>query len=317
MNKRIRKVPPKSEFRDALILNNETERDYLYRMKKIVTSMFEWDNLPDSMNERYLEECLFYDGQAALLFDDNYGYINCRACDSGYINIYGLPTLVQCWSYGFNTRRSLYVPNSGEDKNGECILVMNNRDRVPTASTISLFAYRLANLQRTIDCNISASRTPLLLTTDQKQLFTLKKMYEQYDGNTPAIFADKNLLTPDSIKAINTEAKLIVKELNDAKREVWNEFLTSIGISNLNEKRERMISAETDSNNELVNMNLQSFLIPRQQACKEFNAKFGLTGDKAINVRVRSDLYNLIKQYDSISADYDIEELQGGKDGTI
>ena len=78
-----------------------------------------------------------------------------------------------------------------------------------------------------------------------------------------------------------------------------------------------MISAETDSNNEVVNMNLQSFLIPRQQACKEFNEKYGLMGDKAINVRVRSDLYNIVKQYDSISADYDIEELQGGKDGSI
>ena len=317
MNKRIRKVPPKSEFRDALILNNETEKDYLYRMKKIVTSIFEWDNLPDSCNERYLEECLFYDGQAALLYDQNLGFVNTRACDSGYINIYGLPTLVECWSYGFNTRRSLYVPNSGEDKDGECILVMNNRDRVPTAMTIGLFAYRLANIQRAIDANISASRTPLLITTDQKQLFTLKKMYEQYDANTPAIFADKNLLTPDSIKAINTEVKLIVKDLNDAKREVWNEFLTAVGISNLNEKRERMISAETDSNNEVVNMNLQSFLIPRQQACKEFNEKYGLTGDKAINVRVRSDLYNIVKQYDSISADYDIEELQGGKDGSL
>lgn len=317
MNKRIRKVPPKSEFRDALILNNETEKDYLYRMKKIVTSMFEWDNLPDSMNERFLEESLFYDGQAALLFDDNFGYVNTRATSAGYINIYGLPTEIHCWSFGYDTTRSLYLPNSGEEKNKECILVMNNRDRVPTAMTIGLFAYRLANLQRAIDANISASRTPLLLTTDQKQLFTLKKMYEQYDANTPAIFADKNLLSPDSIKAINTEVKLIVKDLNDAKREVWNEFLTSVGISNLNEKRERMISAETDSNNEVVNMNLQSFLIPRQQACKEFNEKYGLMGDKAINVRVRSDLYNIVKQYDSISADYDIEELQGGKDGSI
>lgn len=318
MNKRVRKVPPKSEFRDALILNNETERDYLYRMKKIVTSIFEWVNLPDTMNERYLEECLFYDGQAALLYDDNFGYINTRACDSGYINIYGLPTLLQCWSYSFNTRRSLYVPDSGEDKNGECILVMNNRDRLPTCASITLFAYRLANLQRTIDTNINAQRTPLLITTDQKQYFTLKKMYEQYEGNTPAIFADKNIITPDALKTIKTDAPLIVRELNDAKREIWNEFLTFAGISNLSEKRERLITSEADSNNELVNMNLQSFLVPRQQACKEFNDKFGLTGtDKEISVRVRSDLYNLVKQYDSISADYNIEEMKGVEDGTI
>ena len=55
-------------------------------------------------------------------------------------------------------------------------------------------------------------------------------------------------------------------------------------------------------------MNLQSFLAPRLQACKEFNEKFGLTGtDKEISVRVRSDLFNIIKQEMSITKDY-IEE---------
>lgn len=318
MNKRIRKMPPKSEFRDALILNNETEKDYLYRMKKIMTSIFEWVNLPDSMNERYLEECLFYDGQAALLYDDNYGYINTRACDSGYINIYGLPTLIQCWSYSFNTRRSLYVPDSGEEKNGECILVMNNRDRIPTSASIALFAYRMASIQRSIDTNLSVSRYPFIISADQKSEFSLKKMFEQFDGNTPAIFVDRNSINPDSVKTIKTDAPLIVRELNDAKREVWNEFLTFAGISNLTEKRERLISSEANSNNEVVNLNLQSFLVPRQQACKEFNDKYGLTGtDKEISVRVRSDLYNLVKQYDSISADYNIEELKGVENGTL
>ena len=47
-------------------------------------------------------------------------------------------------------------------------------------------------------------------------------------------------------------------------------------------------------------------MIPRQEACKQFNDLFGLTGtDKEISVRVRSDLYNIIKQEDSIVKDYD------------
>lgn len=319
--------PPKSEFRDAMLLNNQTYIDYLERLKKIATSLFEWVNLPESCNARYLELTLYYKGQASLLYDNNYGFINTQACDSGYINIYGLPTLVNCYSYSYNAMRSTYVAGSDEnpEKDKECILVLNNYMRVPTSVTLELFAYRLAELQRTFDVNVKSQKFPVLIRTDQKQIFTLKKMYEEYDGNTPAIFADKNLVTDDALKAIRTDAPLIIKELNDAKREIWNEALTFLGVSNLSEKRERLITSEADSNNELINLNLQSYLIPRQQACKEFNDKFGLTGtDKEISVRVRSDLYNFVKQFDSIAGDYseaiqsehELEDkLKGEEDG--
>lgn len=304
MGKRIRKVPPKDAFRDAILMNDQTYIDYLERMKKICLSMFEWENLPTSMNARFIEMCLYYNGQAALLYDDDYGYINTMAADGGYINIYGLPTELNCYSYRFNQRRSLYMTDTGEEKGKECILVMNNYERVPTAATTTLFATRLAEAQRTADVNIKAQRTPILLTTDQKQLFTLKKMYEEYDGNTPAIFADKNVITPDALKAIKTDAPFIGREIMEYKREIWNEFLTFMGISNLSEKRERMVSNEIDSNNELVNLNLQALLIPRKEACRQFNEKYGLMGDKAIDVKVRSDLYNIVKQFESVTDAY-------------
>lgn len=302
--RRIRKIPPKDAFRDAMILNSETYTDYLGRMKKICLSMFEWKNLPPSMNARFLEMCLYYNGQAAMLYDENYGYMNTMAADGGYINIYGLPTEVQCYSFRFNQRRSLFTLTSGEEKDKECILVMNNYERIPTQSTVILFAKRLAEAQRTADVNIQAQRTPILIATDQKQYFTLKKMYEEYDGNTPAIFADKNLIDPNSLKAIKTEAPFIAQNIMDYKREIWNEFLTTMGISNLSEKRERMISNEVDSNNELINLNLQALLAPRKEACQLFNEKYGLLGDKAIDVKVRSDLYNIVKQFESVTDEY-------------
>lgn len=315
--KKFRKIPPKSEFRDSLILNNATEIDYLERMKKIALSMFEWENLPDSMNARYLEMTLFYKGQAGLLYDEDYGFINTQVADSGYINIYGLPTKLNCYSFRYQDMRDLYVPNTTDDKTKEVILVMNNFERVPTASTISLFAYRLAEAQRTADVNIKAQRTPILITTDQKQEFSMKKLYEQYDGNTPVIYADRNSnINLEAIRAMKTDAPYITDKIMDYKREIWNEFLSFLGISNLSEKRERLISNEVDSNNELINMNLQSYLIPRKKACEEFNQKFGMN----INVKVRSDLYNIIKQYESITNEYnaasnDAELLKGESDG--
>lgn len=309
--RKIRKVPPKDAFRDAIILNNQTYNDYLGRMRKIALSMFEWQNLPDTMDARFIELCLYYMGQAALFYDDNFGYINSMAADGGYINMYGLPTEIQCYSYRFNQRRSLYMNDTGEEKGKECILVLNNYDRIPTASTITLFALRLAEAQRTADVNIKAQRTPVLVSTDQKQKFTLEKTYEQYDGNSPVIFADSNSITPDALKVFKTEAPFIADKIMDYKREIWNEFLTFMGISNLSEKRERMISNEVDSNNELINLNLQALLIPRKKACEQFNEKYGLTGGKkAIDVKVRSDLYNIVKQFESVTEAYREDKRQ-------
>lgn len=315
MARRIRKVPPKDAFTDAMLMNNQTYIDYLERMKKICLSMFEWQNLPESMNARFLEMCLYYNGQACMLYDNEMGFLNLMASDGGYVNVYGLPTEINCYSYRFNQTRSLYTTDIGAEKDKECILVMNNYERVPTASTVTLFCYRLSLADRVLDTNLKALRTPVLITTDQKQYFTLKKMYEEYDGNTPAIFADKNLISPDALKVLKTDAPILLDDVLQYKREIWNEFLSFIGLQNLSEKKERLISNEVDSNNELINMNLQALLIPRKEACKQFNEKFGLMGDKAIDVKVRSDLYNIIKQYESVTSDYtgeikEREELQ-------
>ena len=79
-------------------LNDATYADYLNRFRRIATSMFEWVNLPKTMNSRYLELCLYYNGKAALLKDKKYGFINTKCAGTGYVNIYGLPTSINCFS---------------------------------------------------------------------------------------------------------------------------------------------------------------------------------------------------------------------------
>ena len=331
----MRRSKENYEFKDALELNNATFNDYLNRFKRIALSMFEWVNLPSSMDARYLEKCLFYNGQAALLKDKTYGFINTKAAANGYVNIYGLPTKINCFSYSYQSIRTLFTglnenltPAQMEyQKNNECILVMNNEDRLPTAGSLELFAWRLYNADRTCDVNITAQKTPVLIVTDEKQRLTMMQMYNQYNGNQPFIFGDKNLLTDGmKLEAIRTESPYIVDKITDYKKEIWNEALTFLGINNIaRDKKERLTENESSENNELVNLNLQAMLIPRIRACKQFNEKFGLTGtDKEISVRVRSDLYNIIKQEESVISDYidngridnpsNIEKIEGELD---
>ena len=300
-------------------INKQTFNDYLQRFEKVARSIFEWVNLPKSMNARFLEKSLYEHGQATILYDENYGIINTNCSTSGDINIYGLPTSFNCYSMQYQKERKLYTGLTNENndlKNTHCILVQNNWERIPTISTLELFALRLYEVERTLDTNIKALKTPVLILVDEKQRLTLLNMYEQYEGNEPAIFGDKNNFTDGSpIQAIKTDAPYLADKLMSYKKEIWNEALTFLGINNIMvDKKERLITDEANSNNELINLNLQSYLAPRQKACDEFNELFGFKGtDKAISVRVRSDLKNIIKQAQSIVQDYkdviDIENI--------
>ena len=302
------------KFEDSLIVNDATYVDYLNRFRRIALSMFEWVNLPKSMDSRYLEQCLYYNGQASLLFDKQYGFINTKCAGSGYVNIYGLPDRFNCFSYGYNSMRKLYTglnplltDNQFENqKNYECILVMNNWDRTPTAGSMELFAWRLYLAQRTCDVNISGQRFPVMIVGDEKQRMMLENLYTQYNGNQPFIFGNKNQLNDDMLKAIKTDSPYVADKITEYKKEIWNEALTYLGINNISvQKKERLTESESNENNELVNLNLQSMLAPRLEACRQFNEKYGLTGtDKEISVRVRSDLKNIIKMEQSIVSDY-------------
>lgn len=304
----MRRSKQSKDLQDTILLNDMSYFDYLERLKKIAMSMFEWVNLPSSMNSRYLEMVLYYKGMAALLYDEEYGFINTQAVSNGYINIYGLPTKLNCFSYSYNTSRKTYMGyNEKSKKNQEAILVLNKYDALPTATTIELYAYRMAEAQRTCDVNIKAQRTPILIETDNNSKFTMEKVYEQYEGNSPVIYGNKNAGLDNSLKVLKTDAPLVFDKVMEYKRDIFNEALTYLGISNLDEKKERRVVNEAESNNEVINLNLQSFLAPRKEACKQFNDKFG----ENIDVKVRSDIHNVIKESESIVNDYTTDLGEG------
>ena len=296
-----------SKFKDYLYVNDDTYVDYLCRLKKIAISMFEWVNLPNSMDSRFLELCLYYNGQAALLENKDGIKINTRACPSGRMNIYNLPTQINCFSIDFTAIKKKFdgfVPE-GFNPSDYCVYVLNNLDRAPTANTLELFAYRLYLAQRCADINISINKLPYLVTVEENKRLTMENLINQLDENKPAIFGTDEMgsMIKDSLKVLPTNPPFIADKLNDYKKEIWNEAMRFLGINNIDEKKERLIANETNSNNELINLNLQSYLVPRRKACEEFNKLFGLTGDKAIDVKVRSDLYNMIKQEESVVTD--------------
>ena len=297
-----------SQYIETEALNSLTFDFYQRCFKKLCLSMFEWVDLPKGMDARFLEEVLYYNGLATLLYTEKYGYINTASTPSGNLNIYGLPTSINCFTYGFSEIRKLYTGLANEEaKKTDCILVLNCQDRESTFSSMETFAYRMYKAERSADININSTKSPIVILADEKTKLSMINAYAKYDGNEPVIVGKKGQFNLDDINSIDTRAEFIADKLQDYKKGIWNELLTFLGINNLNEKKERMVTEETNQNNEVINLNLQSFLIPRKKACEQFNELFG----SHISIRVRSDLSNTIKRMESIVNDFTPTETEG------
>lgn len=299
----------RNAFTNSAYLNNMTYLDYLNRLRRIALARFKWKNLPDTMNERKLEKDLFEKGIAAILKDEKRGIINTGAASSGMVDIYGIPTKINCFSYNFQDVRNTYLYDIGKPVLNQAILVMNDWDMTPTYSSLELFAWRLYNCDRIIDININAQKTPVVIIADDTSRLTMENLMLKYDGNQPFIFGDKNNFDLNNIKALNTSAPFVADKVQKQKKEIWNEALTYLGINNMSiDKKERAIIDEVNENNELINLNLQSFMIPRMEACEKINTLFKLEGDNKVSIELRSDLANVIKKESSIVNDYNITE---------
>ena len=247
-------------------LNDLTFTDYYNRLELLAKSVFKWENLPNGMNERWIEDFLFDQGRCVFYNDEKRGLMVAECSHDGELNNYKDPTEVRPTGIDVNCK-PLKVGK-------ECVLIRNNDKMLNTRQTLMLFAYRLAEISRTIDVNITAQKTPVLVATTEKQRLSLKNIYIQWNGNEPVIYGDKNF-DPDSLKVLKTDAPVVFPDLQQQKLAIWNEALTFLGINNANtEKRERLITEEVSANNEHIDLSADCFLKAREKAVEEINKLF-------------------------------------------
>lgn len=255
------------QFWESAIMNNSTFRQYYNRLVELSISMFEWKNLPDSVDPRFLELTLFTDGQAVFFEDEVMGFLALQNAMGGGFDVYRIPT-----------NRRAYAVNGYQkqlDEN-DSVIIYNNYLHTNSMLDVQMFAKRLYNLDRAIDVNANAQKTPILLLCDDSERLTLENMYMQYDGNKPVIKGVKGL-NPNAFTVLKTDAPYVADKLYQLKTQIWNEALTYLGISNMNiTKKERLISDEVTRNQGGTIASRYSRLQARREACKKINEMFGL-----------------------------------------
>lgn len=271
----------KTLFGESATVNNLTYIQYLNRLTELSVSMFEWKNLPPTVDARYLELHLFETGSMVYFNDEVIGNLCLDCLPSGRLDVYGNPVLRRAYS-GYNNYQKLL-------KESNSVIIWNNYLHTNSVLEVKMFAKRLYNLDRIIDVNANAQKTPVLIQGTEQQRLTLKNLYEEFDGNSPFIFGDKNL-DLNSLKCLQTGAPYVCDKLYNLKQMYWNEALTYLGINNSGaQKRERMLAIESSQAQGGTISSRYSRLQSRREAVEKINAMFGTN----IEVNYREDFMSI------------------------
>ena len=133
----------------------------------------------------------------------------------------------------------------------------------------------------------------------------------QYSGNTPFIFGNKQFDISNKLNVLKTDAPYIIDKLDLHKHQIFNDALTVLGIDNANtDKKERLITNEVESNDQLITYYLNCYYKTRKKACDEINEKFGLN----ISIELNKDIIDLLNVTENDIINY---EDRGDDDGKI
>lgn len=259
-------------------------------LKELYISTFKWENLPEEINTRYLENCLFEMGSATFFNDEMLSqYLTLPWTQEGGFDVYGDPVNIRAYGTNGYTRRLTNHKNT--------VIIYNNMSRSGAKTRIEDYAKRIYNIERTIDINVYAQRTPYIFKCNKKTELTIRNLARNVDEYSFATFVD-DMVNLDGTMVIPIIAPFVSDKLEEEKRKLWNEALSFIGIeNNFSEKNERLVSNEVLISNGLSQACKNSRLMAREQAAEEINRLFGLKIEVAPNNQSVIDMVTEQKLY--------------------
>lgn len=245
---------------------------YMKYWQNIATNIFEWGDFPenissDLLSSEIMEKWLFEEGKAVFFKDSSLGFLCLKVNKEGF-NVVGKPTAYRAWGNGYEKRLS---PD-------ECVFIKNNETELATKDPLQYYCECIADIELTKKLRRNAHKSPFMLETTPETELTAKNIFKQIDADEPALYRNKGRGEETTgVNVLNTGIDYINDRLNDEKNSYIADILTLLGLDNyVEDKAERVQSAEVEANQEYINQAFRASLEKRQKACEEINKKFGL-----------------------------------------
>lgn len=264
MNKKTKKEIERYETKEVLLAN----------YKNIACSVFKWDGLPKGIPPLYPETWLFQNGMACMikLAEDDYAILPV-AYGSVKLNVYGLPMEWRAYAVGSSPQAQIIRNKVLNEENS--VLIWNDYERRPSYPFIEYLVKKMVNVDVTTDCNVNAQKMPYIIKSNQNNLLTAKNQAKMIMDGEEIVFKDE--FDNVAVEVLTLNAPFVADKLMDVYLEYHNRILSFLGVDNLPvEKQERMLTGETDANDEALYLVREARLKMRKDACEKINKLWNL-----------------------------------------
>ena len=257
---------------------------FMKKFEIIALNLFSWENLPPTIEERYIEKALFNKGLVCLVDDENFGQIVVGCNYSQNMNIWGEPTEVI--TNGFNYVKSFNIENTVnttytrdndiEDGIQSAIVCQNNDLAISTREILEYYVNKLVEVELSTFTNVYLQKFPFLINTTKDNEMTMKTLISKVDKGEPYIMYNKKIADlTTAVDVFNLNVPFVADKLLQYRFETEREIYTLFGFNNNFEKKERLLTDEINVNNDFINCNIDSMYKKRKQFAELMNRKYG------------------------------------------
>ena len=257
----------------------EGSRYWFFKLLNLVMSMFEYDGLPEGLDQREVELNLIITGHCAFLAKKN-GQIWCPLTYLYNFDEYYQPTNLT-WANPVIRMKS-YQYTIGKD----CEIVYNSslKDSIwyikadgGLNSFLQRYARQLADLEATANIYaVNARLVSIPVTNDNSVKESLSLFFKNLVLGKRSIVSDSTIV--EKFRNIDISRTGVNDTINDwlmARDKVLEQFYRDLGVKMNNQKKAQVNAEEVESNDQLLLIASDDMLQERRRGLERVNAMYG------------------------------------------
>lgn len=256
------------------------ERMYQRVITELAVARFKWTGMPDSVDLRFMEMTLFRRALSVFYKDHKYDkYFALEGAGTAFVNMMHNPTGFTVLGPNFEGKTlSAYRYESEKDQSDCAIPIWANSMRIPDLDIVMLYAYRLAEMDRTIEINSKNARRNKVIITPENTRLSAVNINRALDEGQDGIQVAGPMQDMAFIQAVDMGINVNdIEKMHIVRTRMWNECMGLLGIDNANQdKKERLVAAEVDANEDQTSMMRYVNLNARRTAAEQISEVFGL-----------------------------------------
>ena len=176
-----------------------------------------------------------------------------------------------------NIRGAQFLPVKPQVVNKDVVICWAHSSHAPIRSLVLYYIDKIVDVENTIDMNLFVHKLPRLVVCSPEDKQRVADLMDAIERGEKKLF-----LEADDVQAIKnvlesgSNTSYIIDKLYQYKQNLENELLTFLGINNVSlEKKERLITDEANSNNQLINDCSECFLDTLKEFCEDVSNILG------------------------------------------